>query len=399
MQEIITIEGGLGPIQASSSPLSLEISPLTVFIGPQGTGKSLVSQLLYFFRNTKYLFYNYFNQEEPQKTVREVLDGIRAGELTNRALASFLTTDRVSVQYQREQIERQTNFYKINRQINAGGSFRNEVDQWSRELAENPLLAGKITPNALFIPAERTFFSRFINAEPTIFGNASLAITMQEFAKILLSKVAEIHILWENDPEQKPPQAQEIDNLITASLGGRVASARRGPYARKWQWIPKNSEQELEIEMASSGQMGSWPLIATAQALFAWPKLERPLFIHIEEPETHLHPAAQVAIVKVIAYLVNQGFHLVVTTHSIVVLYLLNNLTLAEQQLGNKAVENFPETQARISPKNISAYLFNNGEVSNIVDNSGQIDEGLLSSVLGDLEVEFNHLQTYGLWE
>ena len=46
-QETIQISGHLGPINATITPLNLEISPLTVFIGPQGTGKSLVSQLLY----------------------------------------------------------------------------------------------------------------------------------------------------------------------------------------------------------------------------------------------------------------------------------------------------------------------------------------------------------------
>jgi predicted ATPase len=48
-KESIQIEGGFGPIQ--SEPLTkIDISPLTVFIGPQGTGKSLISQMLYFFQ-------------------------------------------------------------------------------------------------------------------------------------------------------------------------------------------------------------------------------------------------------------------------------------------------------------------------------------------------------------
>jgi hypothetical protein len=36
-------------------PDGLEIKPLTVFIGKQGTGKSLISQLIYFFYNLPYL--------------------------------------------------------------------------------------------------------------------------------------------------------------------------------------------------------------------------------------------------------------------------------------------------------------------------------------------------------
>ena len=48
-KETITIQGGFGPIQAIEAPVTLEIKPLTVLIGTQGTGKSLISQILYFF--------------------------------------------------------------------------------------------------------------------------------------------------------------------------------------------------------------------------------------------------------------------------------------------------------------------------------------------------------------
>lgn len=405
-RETISVEGGFGPIQATSSPLNLEILPLTIFIGSQGTGKSLISQLLYFFHDAEYLLSNYFNQQGIDSTVRKVIEGIRVGELTNRALASFLTTSRVNIKHKIDQEENgktlttqsQIALYQSNRKINPLGSFRNQVDNWLTRLLDDPSASGKIYANALFIPAERTFFSRFINADPTILGSNSLPITMREFAKVL-SKTAETHIAWENDDHRKPQEANQIDNLVRTALGGRATSAKKGPYARKWQWLPENSQQPLEIEMASSGQMGTWPLVATTQALFGWQKSQRPLFIHIEEPETHLHPAAQVAVVKTLAYLVNHGFRLVITTHSLVVLYMLNNLTLAYQKLENKSIDNMPEPPQRINPQTIAAYLFDQGTVHNIIDDGGQIDEGLLGSVLGNLEVEFNHLQSYGiLW-
>ncbi|NEP58427.1 MAG: ATP-binding protein [Symploca sp. SIO2G7] len=406
-REIIYVTGGFGPIQAISSPLNLEISPLTVFIGPQGTGKSLVSQLLYFFHDAEYLLSNHFNQQGIDATVRKVVEGIRVGALTNRALASFLTTNRVHINYelnyqQNSQIlntEYKISLYKSNRKINPVGQFRKEIDKWLNRLLDDPSISGKIYANALFIPAERTFFSRFINADPTIIGSNSLPLTMREFAKVL-NKTAETHIAWDNRLHHKPQEANEIDNLVRSALGGSATSAKKGPYARKWQWLPEKSNQPLEIEMASSGQMGTWPLVSTAQALFSLPESQRPLFIHIEEPETHLHPAAQVAVVKVLAYLVNHGFRLVITTHSLVVLYMLNNLTLAYRNLPDKSIKNMPDTQARLNPKSLSAYLFAEGTVQSIIDDSGQIDDGLLGNVLGELEVEFSQLQSYGIfWE
>jgi len=402
-RETIKIQGGLGPIQATSSPLTLEISPLTIFIGSQGTGKSLISQLLYFFHDAEYLLSNYFKQEGIDATVRKVVEGIRSGELTNRALGSFLTTDSVYVTYKKNYQELANEseivFYRSNRQINPRGLFRKQIDQWLNRFLDDPSISGKIDSKAIFIPAERTFFSRFINADPTIIGSNSLPITMREFAKVL-SKTAETHIGWENQLQQMPEEAKEIDQLVRSVLGGCATSAKKGPYARKWQWLPENSNQPLEIEMASSGQMGTWPLVSTEQALFGWQKSKRPLFIHIEEPETHLHPAAQVAIVKTLAYLANHGFRLVITTHSLVVLYLLNNLTLAYQKLPNKTIDNMPSPKERLEPQSLSAYLFAEGTVQSILDDTGQIDEGLLGRVIGNLEVEFNRLQSYGiLWE
>jgi len=220
---------------------------------------------------------------------------------------------------------------------------------------------------------------------------------MREFAKVL-SNVSDIHQLWDINAQEKPQEALDIENLVKNALGGRAISARTGPYARKWQWIPEETHQPLEIEMASSGQMETWPLISTAQALSGFPESERPLFIHIEEPETHLHPEAQVAIVKMLAYLVNLGFRLVITTHSLVVLYTLNNLILAHEKLKNESVDDLPEIKTRIASEMLSAYLFNQGKIENIITDSGKINEGLLGFVLGDLEIQFNQLMTYNLW-
>jgi len=144
-KETITIEGGLGPIQAIEAPITLDIKPLTVLIGTQGTGKSLISQILYFFHDYEYLLANYFKSLTPNSTVRNILEGIRSGELTNRALASFLTTPKVEISYQKNISQNQQNItlYKSNRQINPIGKFKKEIDQNLKELFADPSLSGK----------------------------------------------------------------------------------------------------------------------------------------------------------------------------------------------------------------------------------------------------------------
>jgi len=403
IQETITIKGNLGPIRAIDSPLSLELSPLTVFIGPQGTGKSLISQLLYFFRDAQYLISTHSKQDDPNKTVRKIIESIRSGESSKRAFASFVD-QQVDIKYTQTQLNQvqsdwEISCYETNRQIVPKNQFKKEIESWLLDITNNPLLSENISSKALFIPAERSFFSRLINTNPQALGSPDLPLTMREFANVLI-KAANTHQKWQEEETEKPLEVTEIDDIITNELGGYAVFSRRGPYARSWQWKPIQGNRAIEIEMASSGQMETWPMVSIAQAMFEWKLEKRPLFIHIEEPETHLHPMAQVAITKLLAYLCNKGFRLVITTHSVFVLYVLNNLILAQQNLPQTEFKDLPLTSQRLKSNQLSAYLFADGTAVSIRDSqSGQLDESQLSRVMGDLEVQYNQIQSYDiLW-
>lgn len=398
--ESLRIEGRLGPVEAKEG---IEIRPFTVFIGPQGTGKSLLSQLLYFFRDAPYLLHGYWVADGPDASVRRVLEGIRTGDLTNRALASFLTTPSIRIYYEcnggkgSRKVERAISINQNSRKIHPLKPFSEEINGWKLGSSVQP--SADFLPQALFVPSERTFFSRFINSDPSMLGNKSLPLTMREFTRVL-TEAGQIFLQWQETPSLRPPEVMETEALIQRALRGRVKYSQAGRYAGRWQWIPEGSDQPIDLEMASSGQMEAWPLALAAQAVFGLEKKRRPMFLHIEEPESHLHPAAQVAIVKLLAYLVNHGFRVVATTHSLTVLYTLNNLALAYQKLGDKIAERVPEPEARLNPQHIAAYLFDEGKAIPIRDESGLVDEARLGRVLGDLEVEFNRLSTYGtLWE
>lgn len=414
-QEQITITGHLGPIQAIETPLTLSIAPLTVFIGPQGTGKSLISQLLYFFRDAQYLLLKYSKQEGPEVSVRKVIEGIRSGEASPRSFASFVMNNKVSIEYCAGQSVNpgvkggkaakpwSVSCYSSNRQIRPTGDFNKVVQQWLTAVSQDPTQSPSLLPKTLFIPAERSFFSRLINSDPNALASADLPLSMREFTSFLF-KAADTHEGWHNGMGAHkvvmPTEVQEISDLVTQELRGYARFSKEGRYKRKWQWQPEQSDRAIEIEMASSGQMETWPMVSIAQALFGWEQSQRPLFIHIEEPETHLHPLAQVAITQLLAYLCNKGFRLVITTHSLFVLYVLNNLVLAAQTLPNQPFANLPSPVQRLQPEMLAAYLFAEGTAVSIRDaETGQLDESRLSQVLGDLEVQYNQIQAYDiLW-
>lgn len=404
-QERMTIQGGLGPIQATSEDLTFQIAPLTVLIGPQGTGKSLISQLLYFLRDAEYLLSRGSIQGNENELVGSVMGEVRAGGRNARSqLVSFLTTPKAYVEYEGSRhldnkVDRKIGFYDSNRTIQPIGTFRKEVKTWLQEWnADQPQL-GRITQKALFAPAERTFFSRFVNNPSRLFDDG-LNLSAREFANILQGTALDIHELWQSDPKKRPDAVRIIDKIIAPALGGEGVFVRRGPNARTWGWIPSGSEKSHAIDLASSGQMATWPLIAVIQSLFDMPLDERPTYLHIEEPETHLHPLAQIALAKVFTFLVNQGFRIFITTHSLFMLYAINNLTLAKKQLNEDEPDGMPPQNVRISPDKVAAYLAVDQTLQSITDPTGQIDESRLGEVLGDLEVQYNRLMTYKiLWE
>jgi len=406
VKERFSVKGGFGPLGNAGNGIELDILPITVFIGPQGTGKSLVSQLLYLFRDAEYLLAEYSEYGRQVYTLyaehsdmisalfRKIIEGMRGGMHGN--LSSLLTTSDVRVCYEWEQSkpasksEREISISRDKDKIRPSKPFADEIEGWLQHWISDPVSSAKISEKAIFTPAERTFYSYFIASNPRVIFSEELPLTTHEFARRCMRAI-ERHEVSE--------QTDEIERLVSDALGGKITSVQKEGYPRKLQWLPIKSEQPIPITMASSGQMSAWPLVIIAKDIFATRNI--PLFLHIEEPEIHLHPKAQVAVVKLLAYLVNNGVRIVVTTHSLTVLYALNNLTLAYRQLGNKAAERVPEVSVRLPPEKMVAYLFDmDGKIEKIADESGQIDEGLLGEVLGDLEIEFNRLTAYNiLWD
>ncbi len=78
----------------------------------------------------------------------------------------------------------------------------------------------------------------------------------------------------------------------------------------------------------------------------------------LEEPESHLHPAAQRQLARGIVRLVNAGVKVLITTHSDIIISQINNL-LALRQASPELVEQGGfEAEDFLQPDQVGAYLF-----------------------------------------
>jgi predicted ATPase len=69
--------------------------------------------------------------------------------------------------------------------------------------------------------------------------------------------------------------------------------------------------------------MEAWPFFVISATMGS---LIRNMAVYFEEPETHLHPQAQVEVMKTIAFLTGRGHNFMITTHSPFLLYATNNM-------------------------------------------------------------------------
>ena len=132
--------------------------------------------------------------------------------------------------------------------------------------------------------------------------------------------------------------------------------------------IVLENNRYAKINFASSGQQQSvWIL----NLLFCHLIQARPTMFILEEPESHLFPQTQKAIVELIALVANQGHSMLVTTHSPYVLGTLNNLLYAASFKGHEkqaqAAEVIPDP-LWLKREDFSAWFVRDGRLEDCMD-------------------------------
>ena len=162
-------------------------------------------------------------------------------------------------------------------------------------------------------------------------------------------------ILHEDSEPDDQTMKKLADQLESETLAGKIRTNRptSGGYP-EFVYRPRNTEQDIRLTRASSMVSELAPVV-----LFLRGAVGRGDTLIIEEPEAHLHPAAQTRMALTLARMVRAGVRVVVTTHSDWLLKEIGNL-MREGELGEQADQSSSEAElpSSLRPDDVGIWLF-----------------------------------------
>jgi hypothetical protein len=246
----------------------------------------------------------------------------------------------------------------------------------------NRIFNSILTKNTFIIPAERQGISIFAT-ELTLDKNRYLSQLLKssrshsdellDFSRENINRYATpirevLDLVADLDSYSTfdSPYSDLADELESQILKGSIAINNNG----KLGYTPNGMTKSLDMHTTSS-TVKSLSLLTFYLRHIA----QEGDFIIIDEPELNLHPDNQVKIARFIARLVNEGFKLLVNTHSDYIIRELNNLIILQSgkeqnkeefdRLMSEYSEEYNDNQL-LKKEDVGVYLFQNhqGEVN-----------------------------------
>ena len=413
----------------------LEFGKITVLIGPQASGKSLLCKLAYF-----------LGKELIELSVQSISNGSSWDEYLQDASKAFwsrfssgdglvqLGTE-VKLSSHRYEVELawgadpnlpafrfSETFVKQYKSLLAdpiqsvsaasgalipGGisSITRKEDVW---VSLNQILSPSILEAVVYIPAGRAFFTSTSKGF-ALLQNVGIDSITREFAA---------QIQW--DPRWRVGMmalgrevTDEISRSMTKILQGFVVMDSGVPR------FLASDGRKLPLGALSTGVQEMLPmfnileqlmysrehLVAAERATYIPARPKKPVsskpLLYLEEPEANVFPRTQYELVKLFAWLASDpvlGFDWAITTHSPYILSAFNNLIEASQVVTTKPelkseVDKLISEQYWISSSDFKAYSIHDGYLESIMDTeSGLINGAYLDAISNKIGADFDEL-------
>lgn len=414
MSENIRIENFAG-----LEEISLEFKRLNIFIGPQASGKSVIIKLTYFFKEFFSDLINSIPREEnlhrfkasqvdkfikffPKNSWRTGTFNIEY-EL-NKDIKLCMRKDKdgdkkPKLEFSEEllnSINKTKKFYKhiisenqkkddivFSRRMEMGNKLNEE---FFKNVNKNENL---FNGEQFFIPAGRSFFS---NLQESIFSFLKENTILDPFLIEFGSNYETFkNIFYRHERNIN----HDIDNIISSILNSEYKREKNIDSL-----IHKDS-RIVNLSNASSGQQEILPLLIILRVLITGRiRLGRGnnySSIYIEEPEAHLFPNAQKAIVRLLARLCNMDkYQVFITTHSPYLLSSINNHFIAgtiDDENIKSHVYNIINENELLFAEESTAYSLKNGKCDDLISKEDNIILAeVLDNVSNDIASDFDKL-------
>lgn len=419
---------------------AFKIAPVTVIIGPQGSGKSVTTKLFYFFCD---ILNNHIQAAEKGDSIEDYKRQIAkqfaiwfppsawgrgrfninysAGEFSVRVLrrrSEGRLADSVAVTFS----DWFTSFYM--QTCEAFNRFRSDeiadlehqiqvsdtLDKiWRvRELVQRRLsaeLGEEYLTSQTFIPAGRAFFTSIGRLVAGIEQAGSLDPVTIKFARLF----ANLRDL--NSTRSAAYRRNRLDSdflqkrqrFMRDLFGGEVR------FEDEAEFVETSDGRKIPFSSLSSGQQELLPMWSLMDYLSEMDAFRRkngatPVkpsreLVYIEEPEAHLFPSAQSLLMEfLISSIVSERSQrgLIITTHSPYIMSKLNVFLkagqLARRKKKNQEINEVVPRECWLNEQQLSAFAIEGGELKSLLDDDGMIDGRYLDQISEEISNEFSDL-------
>lgn len=372
--------------------VDIDIDDFTVIIGEQASGKSLTCKIYFYLRNVlSNLLYQsiiddtgmagfkknakaQFHKIFPDYTWKEQKFEIILSNHDNFEIKiSHASAEKNIDIYLSDSIQKKYKIIKKNYQQKTQLEQNMNESRPSVRLA-NPLKrvidessSADLFEQVIYIPSGRSFFSTLAQ---NVFGFLSENIGLDPFL-VNFGR----HYEFSKQFGRLHPTPSRFTQLAKSILKGTHR------FEKNQDWLV-TGDKRIAMNHASSGQQEALPLILVLQSLSAMRPNHALRSVVVEEPEAHLFPTAQKAMVELLftTHEKNTNTKFLITTHSPYILSCINNSILKNK--------NPPENDIQVN-----AYVMQNGKTKLITNpETGLIDGILLDQVSDDIADEFYKL-------
>lgn len=408
---------------------SFDLSPICIFIGEQGAGKSVTTKMIYFISDILVSFLQHTERGDTLADFKKII----AKSFSLWFPPSAWGSERFSINYTASEfnvrILRRKSSGRLSDEVvvtfsdwfnnlynDVLGLFKNanEVRDVSEEVEESwriqtrirqrisDTLGGDYLSRQTFIPAGRGFFTSIGRIVAGFDQVGSLDPLTIRFARLFANSRDmrfRTHYFGSRINED---YIEKRNKFMKSFFGGEIK------IEGEKEFISTEDGRMIPFSALSSGQqelLPMWTLIDSINQVDAFSHVynkQRRISSHmlyIEEPEAHLFPSAQSTFME---FLIGSSVSrrdkrsIIITTHSPYIMAKINNF-LKAGQLSRKRkfvskVEKIIPKDLWIHRKQLSAFSIDNGKIKDLLDEDGLIDARYLDQISEDVSNEFSNL-------